>query len=176
MATPKNIPRLLTERLDLRGVRCSDVNDEFTYASNPKVLQFTTGKTPQSIEDAARFVNQLVDSPSGEFAWALRFRNQERVIGIIEFGLGDGTVGTIHFALAEEFWNRGVMTEACRAVLAWAFDTHPKLEQVTTAAVDENRGSIRVMEKCGMEFREYVNEDWEKFDKPVQLAVYSIHR
>ena len=66
------------------------------------------------------------------------------------------------------------MTEACRAVLSWAFDAHPGLEQVTTAAVVENRGSTRVMEKCGMTFREFVEEQWVRFDKPVRLAVYSI--
>ena len=172
----KEIPQLLTERLVLRGLCHSDAGDVFAYASNPKVLQFTTGRTPQTVQDAERFVNALIDSPPGEFAWTLRLREQSRVIGIVECGLRDGPEGSIDYALAEEFWGKGLMTEACRAVLSWAFDTHPGLERVITAAIIENRGSTRVMEKCGMKFREFVEEQWDKFDKPVRLALYVASR
>jgi [ribosomal protein S5]-alanine N-acetyltransferase len=176
MSTLKEMPQLSTERLVLRGLCRSDASDVFAYASNPKVLQFTTGKTHQSVEDAVRFVEKHIDSPPGEFAWALRLQGQSRVIGMVEFGLGDGTDGSIHYALAEEFWNRGLMTEACRAVLSWAFEAYPTLDQVTTAAIVENKGSTRVMEKCGMTFHEFVEEKWDKFDEPVRLAVYSMPR
>jgi ribosomal-protein-alanine N-acetyltransferase len=102
-------------------------------------------------------------------------RGEPRVIGAVEFGL-DGAVGSIHYALGEEYWNKGLMTEACRAVLAWAFGFFPNLERVTTSAVVENRGSIRVMEKCGLEFLGCIEEKWDKFPQPVRLAVYSITR
>jgi RimJ/RimL family protein N-acetyltransferase len=41
------------------------------------------------------------------------------------------------------------MTEAARAVIAWAFDAYG-LEKVFARADAENRGSWRVMEKAGM--------------------------
>lgn len=176
MPAPKAIPVLLTERLALRGLSRRDAADVFAYASNPKVLHFTTGRTPQTVEDVMAFLDGLLASSPSEFAWAIRLREEPRVIGIVEFGLGDGMEGTVHYALAAEQWNRGLMTEACRMVLAWAFDAHSGLERVTTSAVVDNRGSTRVMEKCGMTFREIVEEQWSKFDKPTRLAVYSVDR
>lgn len=170
------VPEIVTERLVLRGFCLSDAADVFAYARNPNVLRHTTGRTPTTVADSERFLESLLEAPEGEFAWAIRLRDEPTVIGAIEFGLGDGVMGAIHYALGEAFWSQGLMTEACRAVLAWAFETYPALERVTTSAVVENRGSTRVMEKSGMEFQGFRDEKWDKFDEPVKLAIYSITR
>jgi len=170
------VPDISTERLCLRAFVRDDAEDVFAYASDPAVLLYTTGRTPQSIQDTQKFVNSLLNKPCGAYAWAVRLTSQSHVIGAVEFGPGDGTDGSIHYALAKEYWNRGLMTEACRAVLDWAFRSHRSLESVTTSAVIANRGSTRVMEKCLMQFQRRVKEKWEKFDHPVELAVYSIER
>ena len=142
-------PELHTDRLLLRGFSIEDAADVFAYASDPEVLRYTTGVTPVTPADSERFVQSLLDNPPGAFAWALLPRSGGRVIGAVEFGIGDGRTGSIHYALARDRWNGGLMTEACRAVLDWGFASHPGLERVTTSAVVENRASTRVMEKCG---------------------------
>ncbi|MCZ6677883.1 MAG: GNAT family N-acetyltransferase [Candidatus Poribacteria bacterium] len=172
----KQIPEIMTGRLCLRGFTRDDAEDVFRYASDPTVLFHTTGETPRSVEDSRKFVDSLLNNLPGAYAWAIRLKNEFRVIGAVEFGLEDGRNGSIHYALAKEYWNRGLMTEACRAVLDWGFSSHPGLQSVTTSAVTANRGSTRVMEKCGMEFQRIVKEKWKKFDEPVELAVYSIDR
>ncbi|HEX2988466.1 MAG TPA: GNAT family N-acetyltransferase, partial [Chloroflexota bacterium] len=34
------------------------------------------------------------------------------------------------YALARECWGKGLMTEACQAVLDWGFRAHPSLQRV----------------------------------------------
>lgn len=170
------IPEITTDRLLLRGFTRDDAEDVFRYASDPEVLRHTTGQTPRSVEDSRRFIEGLLNKAPGVYAWAVRMKNTPRVIGSVEFGLGDGETGSIHYALAREHWNKGLMSEACKAVLDWAFRSHPGLQRVTTAAVAANKASTRVMEKCGMEFQKTVTERWEKFEKRVALAVYSLGR
>lgn len=170
------IPAIQTQRLLLRAFRLADAEDVFAYARNPNVLRYTTGRTHTVLAEAEKFVKGLIDKPSGAFAWAICLRNCPRVIGAVEFGIADGTRGGIDYALAEEHWNQGIMTEAARAVLDWAFKTHPQLEFVTSSAMTVNGASIRVMEKCGMTFQRHRRDKWEKFEEPVDLTEYAISR
>jgi ribosomal-protein-alanine N-acetyltransferase len=172
----KSAPEIVTKRLSLRAFSREDAPDVFAYASNPNVLRYTTGQTHRTIADAEKFVEAKLDSPPGKFSWAIRLKKESSVIGAIEFGTNDGKTWRIDYALGEEHWNKGLMTEAAKAVLKWAFRAHPDMQTVTSSAMTVNRASTRVMEKCGMEFETRVREKWDKFDEPVDLAVYSISR
>lgn len=68
------------------------------------------------------------------------------------------------------------MTEAAEAVLAWAFESYPSLEEITTTVIEEHTASRRVLEKCGLEFAGQLEEKWEKFAEPVSLARYRVTR
>ena len=168
-------PTLETGRLTLRQVREHDVQDIFEYARNPSVLRYTTAETPTHAEQTMVFVMDAVHKPEGAYAWAMCLRGMDQVIGVIEFAV-QGTVGSVDYAMAEPYWNRGLMTEAVGAVLKWGFAAHPAMMEVRSTAHVENTASRRVMEKCGMEHARTVQERWKKLATPVTLAVYSIHR
>jgi ribosomal-protein-alanine N-acetyltransferase len=173
----KSIPQITTERLCLRGITLADVADIFEYASNPRVLETTAARTPRTLEETERFVASVVMSGPHDFEWAIRLKGQSKVVGIIELALKSAlTTADVHYALAEEHWNQGLTTEACKAVLAWAFRTHPSLRTVRTGALVENVGSRRVLEKSGMKLERTMPATWEKRDQPVELAVYSVDR
>lgn len=61
-------------------------------------------------------------------------------------------------------------------VLRWAFATFADLQEVRTGATAANAGSRRVLEKCGFEYSGMAREDWDKFDRPVELATYVLTR
>ena len=171
-----HIPEIQTARLRLRAFQPNDAENVFAYARNPNVLRHTTGITPTELAETQKFVDGLVNQPAGAYARAICLNTSPRVIGEVEFGIPDGATGSIDYALAEEHWNHGIITEAARAVLDWAFRTHPTLQAVTTAAMTVNVASIRVLQKCGMEFQRYAQEKWAKFADPVELAVYSVSK
>ena len=170
-------PQIETSRLTLKAVRIEDAADIYAYARNPNVLRYTTGTTPREFAETEVFVRGLANQSAGAFAWTIRRKGHSVVIGVVEFGTQDnGARGSVDYALSEEYWNQGIMTEAVRAVLDWAFQTLPGLNSVSSSAMTANPASTRVQEKCGMQFvrREY--RKWKKFAEPAELAVCMVTR
>jgi hypothetical protein len=97
--------------------------------------------------------------------------------GVVEFGTNEGGAkGSVDYAMSEDFWNQGIMAEAVRAVLRWAFQTLPALQSVQSAAMTVNPASTRVQEKGGMTLVRREQCKWEKFEEPVDLVVCMITR
>ncbi len=168
-------PHLRSDRLWLSPFVEADAPAVFAYASNPNVSRHTTWNTHESVADAEYFI-RFVQGYETDFCWAIRLSQDGDAVGAIEFGIDDRLCGSVHFVLAEHLWNQGLMTEAVTAVLVWGFDALAELDRVVTAAVSANTGSRRVLEKCGFELTGLVPEMWEKFDDPVELAAYVLHR
>jgi len=170
-------PKIGTPRLILSAVQMGDAKDIYSYAKNPNVLRYTTGQTPTDPSETEVFVQGLVGKPPGAYAWSIRKKGKPTVIGAIEFGTQDGgKKGSADYAMAEEFWNQGTMTEAVRAVLDWAFRSMPALNLVSSSAMTANPASTRVQEKCGMKLQRHEYANWEKHPEPVELAVSAITR
>jgi ribosomal-protein-alanine N-acetyltransferase len=170
-----DIPIIETKRLTLRPVRLSDTDDIFCYASNPNVFRYTTADTLLTLDDAREFVERLVNKPRGAFTLAICLKVDPKVIGVIEFGTRDEK-GGVDYSLAEEYWNQGIMTEAVQAMIDWGFSAYPELRTISSSAMTVNRGSSRVMEKCGMKYEKRVREKYEKLEAPVDVDVYIIDR
>lgn len=168
-------PEIATSRLLPKPVQLSDAEDIFYYTRNPNVLRYTTGRTPLDLADTKEFVKRLIEKPEGAFALAIRLKENKRVIGIIEFGTREEK-GGVDYSLSEEYWNQGIMTEAVQAMIDWGFSNHPKLQTISSSAMTINRGSTRVMGKCGMIFQKNVQEKWEKTGMLTDLSVYIIYR
>ncbi len=54
----------------------------------------------------------------------------------------------IGYWLGEEFWNRGICTDALKAVTPWAIKTY-NLNRIFAVPFAENLASMRVLEKAG---------------------------
>ena len=82
---------------------------------------------------------------------AIELRETGRVVGTIGFVWIDDehNCAEIGYSLAQEYWGRGLMTEALRAMLEFAF-VRLHLNRVEAMFDVRNRASGRVMEKCGM--------------------------
>ncbi len=168
-------PDLRTERLWLTPFLDSDGPAVFEYARNPRVADHTMWHPHQSIASATGFI-EMVRNYVSDYCWAIRLSPEGPARGAIEFGLSDHSMGSIHYVLAEELWNRGLMTEAVSEVVRWGFETFNLLERIATTATSANIGSRRVLEKCGFAFTGTVVERWAKFDAPVELASYVARR
>ena len=108
-----NVPEIYTNRLVLRPIRPSDVEDIHQYVSNPVVLRYTGWQTPRDLSETTEFVRRLISKPDGAFALVICLKEDTRAIGIVEFGTR-GAKGGVDYSLAAEYWNQGIMTEPCR--------------------------------------------------------------
>jgi ribosomal-protein-alanine N-acetyltransferase len=153
----------------------SDAPDVFAYAKDPDVLRYTTGITPRRLEETQEFLEGALAVPDGRM-WAIRLRDGPTVIGAVEFSLSSPDTGSIHYVLGKPYWGQGLMTEAVDAVCNWAFGALPSLFEIKTAAVEENLGSARVLEKCSFTRIGTTVEQWQKQPEPVRLAIFRRHR
>jgi ribosomal-protein-alanine N-acetyltransferase len=145
--------QLETERLLLRGWRESDAQDLYAYASSPVVGPMAGWKPHKSLEESLQIIRMF--QKNGE-TWALCSKESNRVIGSVGLhtdrkrDVPPNTVRMLGYVLAQDAWGKGLMVEACREVLRFAFDGLG-LQMVSVYHYSWNRQSQRVIEK--LDFR-----------------------
>jgi ribosomal-protein-alanine N-acetyltransferase len=81
----------------------------------------------------------------------------------------------IGYWLGEEFWGRGIATEAVIAVTDHAFANHD-LSRVYAHVFDWNRASARVLEKAGYEFEGRMRKSVTKDGQTIDQLMYAVVR
>lgn len=160
---------LETERLILRPMNETDIDDVFAMRRDDEIMRFIR-EPVVSRKEAEDWINMIssrwtkdkigfcsiIEKTSGKFTgwcglWQLKENNE------IEVG----------YAIAKDFWTKGFASEAADAVLNYAFN-ELGLETIVAVARPENTASRRVMEKIGMKF-DYTGKFYER-----DLVHYSI--
>jgi RimJ/RimL family protein N-acetyltransferase len=78
----------------------------------------------------------------------------------------------IGFWLGEPYWNRGIMTEAVRAMTGYAFEHFP-IVRIQAGVYDWNPASRRVFAKTGYTYEGCMRQTITKDGKVVDLHVYA---
>jgi ribosomal-protein-alanine N-acetyltransferase len=176
------VPEIYTERLLLSGLIPSDAQAVFEYARTEAVARFTSWEPHRTIDQSEQFIHHVLEkaSQSGGRAfhcWAIRLVDDSRAIGTVSFKQESCEAGRIDYALSQEHWNRGIVTEAVSAVIDWAFEKVPSLEVVESGGLTENSASMRVLQKCGMKLKRRFLQKYSRFgDEEKEVSEYSITR
>ena len=161
----KDLPTLETERLILRKMVLNDAEAVFAYASNSEVSRYTLWETHRSIEDSRAFLEFATQKyeNGGEPDWGIVYRGNGCLVGAC--GLvnweAEHARAEVGFVLSREYWGRGLISEAVRAILRFGFE-RMNLNRIEARCIAENAASARVMEKAGMVYegtlrqREYI--------------------
>jgi ribosomal-protein-alanine N-acetyltransferase len=151
----RHLPVLITERLKLRPLTVDDVDDVFTYTSDPEVAKFIRRPLHVTRADAEAYVRAFVEAPvrGGASPWGIEHCHDGKLIGTCGFYYlnGEDARAEIYYALSRAYWGRGYMTEAVRAVLDFGFNKL-MLNRIDGACWAGNIASARVLEKVGMQF------------------------
>lgn len=147
--------KIETERLILREWSYDDLDDFFEYASVDGVGQMA-GWEPhpnkeKSMEILTRFIN-------GKKTFSIVYKENNKVIGSLgleEYGLEEKLSEffpyygrSIGYVLSKDYWNKGLMTEAVKAVINYCFNVF-NYDFLLCGYFDFNLQSKRVQEKCG---------------------------
>jgi len=147
-----DIPTLLTERLRLRSLRKSDLDDYAAMNADPEVLRYLGGgPEPWDRGRSWRHMAFLMGHwQLGEAGmWAVEHKEAGAFIGMIGFAAPEGWPGfELAWTLARRWWGHGYATEGAREALAYAFTALEK-DRVISLIYPENRASIRVAERIG---------------------------
>ena len=143
---------LETERLFFRRWEESDVEDLYEAASNPEVGPPAGWPPHKSMEESLEIIRNVLNGPE---AYAICLKENGKPIGTIELRLNGRTDMTdkddeceLGYWLAREFWGQGIMPEAAKEMLRYAFEDLG-MTKVWCGYYDGNNKSKRVQEKCG---------------------------
>lgn len=160
----KNSHRFIqTKRLFLAPMETSDAPQVFKWTGDERVTKYLRYTTYTRMEDLYTWIGSLADDSNGyEFGFFLHDGQLIGAGGVYPIkGTNDYEIG---YNLAYDYWGRGYVTEATKAIMAWAQSCLGAQNFVVSHAV-ENIGSQRVIEKCGFRFDRMGS--YSKFDGSV---------
>ena len=114
-----NTPTLETERLKLRKFTENDMDALYRICSDEEVNRFLPWFPLKSIEEARVFFAERYASKYAQpqaYAYAVCLKEDDVPIGYINVDMEEPH--DLGYGLQKEFWHQGIMTEACRAVIA----------------------------------------------------------
>jgi RimJ/RimL family protein N-acetyltransferase len=138
------------ERCTIRDWRTDDAASLARHANNRRVWLGLRDLFPHpySIDDAHKFLRvAMTEQPITKFCIEI----EGSAAGGIGIRLGGGVhrhVGQLGYWLGEEFWSRGIMTEAVSEFVHYCFKKFP-LHRIYAEAYANNLASARVLEKAG---------------------------
>lgn len=171
------LPALDTPRLSLRKMQMRDAADIYAWASDPLVSRYVLWDSHKSIADSRnyiRYIRRLYRQglPS---SWAMVLKETGGVIGTVGFMWYSSVnqSAEVGYSMSRSYWNRGLMTEALSAVLAFGFD-RLGLHRVEAQFDVRNPASGKVMEKCGMRCEGVLRDRIRNKGEFIDVALYSM--
>jgi RimJ/RimL family protein N-acetyltransferase len=160
---------LVLKSCTIRPWRLDDAESLAKHANNRRVCLALRDRLPHpySVDDAYEFLRKSVaERPLTNFCIEV----EGAAAGGIGFLLGEDVhrhTAEVGYWLGEEFWRRGIMTEAVTAFSDFGFANFP-LRRVYAEPFANNPASMRVLEKAGFVFegrlRSNVIKDGELMD------------
>jgi ribosomal-protein-alanine N-acetyltransferase len=152
------MPILETRRLILRPFDEKDVDRMSELMANPDFMRFSLG--PKTREQTAAFLENVIGWHRAGLPspLAVVIRSDGALVGYCGFlhqEVDGETEIEIGYRLHPDYWNKGIATEAARAVRDHAF-RDLKLPRVISLIHYDNIPSRRVAEKIGMTFEKEI--------------------
>ena len=148
-----------TDRLVLRKLTLDDAVFILDLLNQPSFIQFIGDRGVRTLDDARDYLSKRLINSYERFGFGLYLtllRESGIPIGICGLVkrelLEDVDVG---FAFLPQYWSKGYAFESAFAVLAYAGNTMG-LKRIVGIATPDNHGSIRVLEKIGLQFEKMV--------------------
>ena len=130
---------------------------------------------PYTKQDGADYISAMLSADENEtFAFAITV--EDKVVGSI----GVFRQGNIHrltaelgYYLAEEYWGRGIMTEAVRQICQYVFEKSDII-RIYAEPFAYNAASCRVLEKAGFQYEGTLRNNAVKNGKVIDMKMYSL--
>lgn len=169
-----------TNRLLLRKVNYSDIDDIHEYASNEEVVKYMLFG-PNTFEESKEYVNLVIEVfykeiPLRHYEYAIEFENH--LIGCVSICLNEKLdKGELGWILNPLYHRQGIMKEAATALINFV-NTKVGVNSFISRCDSRNVSSYKLMESLGMKL-DHINKDTivdkksglHKFDE----FVYQLH-
>ena len=169
-----NTPTLETERSILRKFTERDLEALFLILRDEEVNKFLPWYPMKSIEETRKFYEERYASKYAQpqaYAYAISMKTDQVPIGYIEVSMEEHH--DFGYGLRKEFWHKGIMTEAGKAVIAQV--KKDGLPYITATHDRNNPRSGGVMKNVGMQYQYSYEEQWQPKDILVTFRMYQLN-
>ncbi len=173
------MPELDTARLRLRRLTMHDAHDIYRYSRDAEVARHVLWEAHRSIGDSRAYLRYMLRRYRNHepASWGIEYRQTGEIIGTIGFMWiqADNAAAEVGYSLSRDYWNRGIMTEALKAVIAHGFGSM-NLNRIEAQHETTNPASGAVMRKCGMLREGLLRSRLFNKGKYVDVELYAILR
>lgn len=170
----ENTPTLETARLVLRRFSMDDCSAFAQIMGDEQANRFLPWFPPKGEAAAAAMLQerylQFDQSPFG-YRYAICLKEDNVPIGYV--GLGEGEAHDFGYGLRQAFWHKGIVTEACAAVVDRIKQSG--LPFITATHDRENPRSGAVMQKLQMTYCYSYEELWQPKNRMVVFRMYQLN-
>jgi RimJ/RimL family protein N-acetyltransferase len=146
-------PELNTNRLKLRRIQAEDIPSLVKYANNKKIADNVLNiPHPYQEPDAVFRISYVVQGfkNKARYVFAVILKEREELIGEASLHLDNtNNIAELGYWVGEPFWNKGIATEAVKAVLKFGFEKLG-LTIIFATCHEENKASGTVLLNNGM--------------------------
>lgn len=147
------MPVLETERLRLRKLTMHDAQDIYDYSKDPLVAKHVLWDAHRSVGESRAYLRFMLRKyrMTEPASWGIELKSTGKILGTIGFMWiqSDNAAAEVGYSLSRAYWGQGIMTEALKAVIDYAFCSL-NLNRVEAMHEVDNPASGAVMRKCGM--------------------------
>lgn len=170
---------LETARLLLRPWSEDDAEALFRWAQDPQVGPAAGWPVHGSVEESREIIRNVLAVPE---TYALVLKDEGLLVGCVGLQLSeDSNIGLaggeaeLGYWLAPLYWGRGLVPEACRALIHHGF-CDLGLSAIWAGHFIENRKSARVLEKLGFSYECMRRSHWEALGTDKEERIMRLDR
>ena len=162
---------------NIRKWKLSDAADLATAISNKKIQDNLRDGLPYpyTVQDGVDFISDMLSADENEtFAFAITVDNKVvGSIGVFRQGNIHRLTAELGYYIAEEYWGRGIMTEAVRHTCEYVFDKSDII-RIYAEPFAYNIASCRVLEKAGFQYEGTLRNNAVKNGEIIDMKMYSL--
>ena len=161
----------------IRKWELSDAKDLAAALSNKKVQDNLRDGLPYPYteQDGKEFISAMLSADESEtFAFAITVDNMViGSIGIFRQGNIHRQIAELGYYIAEEYWGKGIMTEAVKQICEYVF-ANSDIIRIYAEPFAYNIASCRVLEKVGFQYEGTLRSNAVKNGRVIDMEMYSL--
>ena len=173
------MPVLETPRLILRKLTMRDAADIYRYSRSRDVARYVLWEAHRTVGESRSYLRYMLKRYRNRepASWGIEWKQTGEIIGTIGFMWiqSDNAAAEVGYSLSRDYWNRGIMTEALRAVIGHGFGSM-NLNRIEAQHETGNPASGAVMRKCGMQREGTLRQRLYNKGRYVDVELYAILR
>ena len=170
----KNTPTLETQRLIVRKFTNNDIEALHKILCDKEINTYLPWYPMTSLQETKQFYEQRYEDvyhQSRGYSYAICLKNDNIPIGYVKVDMNDSH--DLGYGLCKEYWHKGIVTEACRAVIKQVKEDG--IPYITATHDRKNPRSGGVMIQLGMNYQYSYEEQWQPKDIRVIFRMYQLN-